>query len=58
MDVNKIYEADDCDKIFEVLSTLKNKKLKINNTLLDIYKDMLFNPNFEQNQYSIISTGI
>ena len=58
VNVNKIYEADDCDKIFEVLSALKNKKLKINNSLIDIYKDMLFNPYFEQNQYSKTSTGI
>ena len=34
------------------------KKLKINDTLIDIYKDMLKNPNFEQNKYSINSTGI
>ena len=31
MDVYKIYEGDDYDKIYEVLSRLKNKKLKINN---------------------------
>ena len=28
VDVYKIYEGDDYDKIYEVLSTLKNKKLK------------------------------
>ena len=28
IDVYKIYEGDDYDKIYEVLSTLKNKKLK------------------------------
>ena len=58
VDVYKIYEGDDYDKIFEVLSTLKNKKLKINKTLIDIYKDMLKKPNFEQNKYSITSTDI
>ena len=29
----------------------------MNNTLIDIYKDMLLNLNFEQNQSSITSTG-
>ena len=41
IDVCKIYEGDDCDKIFEILSTLKNKKLKINNILIEKYTDML-----------------
>ena len=58
IDLYKIYEGDDYDEIFKVLSTLKNKKLKINNKLIDIYKDMLKNPNFEQNKYSLTSTGI
>ena len=58
VDLYKIYEGDDYDKIYEVLSTLKNKKLKINNILIEKYKDMLENPNFEQNKYSITSTGI
>ena len=34
VDVWKMYESDDFDKIFEVLSTLKNKKLKINKILI------------------------
>ena len=58
VDVYKNYEGDDYDEIYKVLSTLKNKNLKINNTLIDIYKDMLKNPNFEQNKYSLTSTGI
>ena len=58
IDVYKIYEGDDYDKIFEVLSMLKNKKLKINNILIEKHKDMLKNPDFEQNKYSITSTGI
>ena len=58
VDVYKIYESDDFDKIYEVLSTLKNKKLKKNNTLFEIYKDMLEKPNFEQNHFSMNSTGI
>ena len=51
VDLYKIYEGDDFDKIYEIVSTLKNKKLKINNTLIDIYKEMLLNPIFEQNHY-------
>ena len=58
VDVCKIYEGDDYDEIYEDLSTLKNKKLKINNTLYEIYKNMLKNPNFEQNNYSKTSTGV
>ena len=57
VDLYKIYEGKDCGEIFKVLSTLK-KKLKINKTLIDIYKSMLENPNFEQKNYSITSTGI
>ena len=34
MDVYKIYEGDDFDKIYEVLSTLRNKKFKMNNYYL------------------------
>ena len=34
-DVYKIYECNDYDKKYEVLSTLKNKKLKINNILIE-----------------------
>ena len=52
----RIYEGDDYYKIFEVLSTLKNKKLKINNILIENYTDMLKNPDFEQNKYSPTST--
>ena len=58
IDVYKIYEGCDYNEIYKVLSTLKNKKLKINNILIEKYKDMLENPNFEQNRYSITSTGI
>ena len=42
-------EGNDYDKLYEVLSTLKNKKLKINNTLIEKYKNLLENPDFEQN---------
>ena len=56
--VHKNYEGNDFDKINEVLSTLKKKKLKTNNNLIEKYKDMLENPIFEQNHYSLTSTGI
>ena len=58
VDVYKVYQGDNYDEIYKVLSTLKNKKLKINNIIIGIYKDMLENPNFEQNKYSITSSGI
>ena len=58
VDVYKINEGDDFDEIYKDLSTLKNKKLKLNNTLTKTYKDMLLNPNFEQNKYSLTSAGI
>ena len=52
IDVYKIYEGDDYNEIYKVLSTLKNKKLKIKNTLIEIYKNMLENSDFEQNYWS------
>ena len=58
VDVKKIYEDDDNDEIYKVLSTLKNKKLKINNTLIEIYKDMLKKPDFEQIYWSRTATSI
>ena len=58
VDLYKIYNGDDYDEIFKILSTLKNKKLKINYTLIEIYKDLLLNPNFEQNYWSRTSKGI
>ena len=58
VDVYKIYEHDDYDEIYKVLSTLKNKKLKINNTLIEIYKDLLKNTDFEQNYWSRTAIGI
>ena len=53
-----MYDGNDFDKIYEVLSTLINKKLKINNILVGKSKDMIENPDFEQNKYSISSTSI
>ena len=40
VDVYKTYESDDSDKIYEVLSILKNKKLKINDILIEKNKNI------------------
>ena len=48
IDVCKIYVGNDFDKIYELLSTLKNKILKINNILIEKHKDLNENPDFEQ----------
>ena len=53
-----IYDGNNYDEIYKVLSTLKNKKLKINNKLIEIYKDMIKNPDFEQNYWSRTASGI
>ena len=58
IDLYKIYEGNDYDQIYKVLSTLKNKKLKINYTLIEIYKELLLNPNFEQNYWSRTASDI
>ena len=58
MDVYKIYEGDDFNEIYKILSILKNKKLKINYNLIEIYKAMLLNPNIEQNYWSRTARGI
>ena len=58
IDVYKIYDGNDYDKIFKVLSTLKNKKLKINTILIEKYKDMLENSDFEQKYWSRTVIGI
>ena len=58
IDVYKIYEGNDHDEIYKVLSTLKIKKLKINNILIEKYKNMLENSDFEQNYWSRTSQGI
>ena len=57
-DVYKNYESDVSDEIYKILSTLKNKKLKINNILIEKYKNMLENSNFEQNYWSKTATGV
>ena len=57
LDVYKTYEGDDFDEIYKVLSTLKNKKLKINNILIEKYKNMLENFDFEQTHCSRTAEG-
>ena len=54
----KFLKGKDSDKIFEALSTLKNKKLKISNILNERYKDMLENPDFEQDYWSRTAIGV
>ena len=58
IDVYKFFEGNNYDQIYKILSTLKNNKLKINNTLIEKYKDMLENPDFEQNYWSRTAKGI
>ena len=53
-----IYNGYDYDKIYEVLSTLKNKKLKINNILIEKYKALLTIPDFEQDYWSRTAQGV
>ena len=57
-DVYKIYESNDYGEIYKVLSTLKNKKIKVNNILIEKNKDMIINPDFEQDYWSRTATGI
>ena len=58
IDVYMIYDDKNYDEIYKVLSTLKNKKLKINNILIDKYKDMIKNSDFEQDYWSRTAIGI
>ena len=58
IDVYKIYEGDDYDEICKVLSTLRNKKLKMNKILIEKYKNMLENSDFEQDYWSRTASGI
>ena len=58
VDVCKIYEGNDYNKIYKILSTLKDKKLKINNILIEKYKDILQNHDFEHDCWSKTAEGI
>ena len=56
--MGKIYERVDFDKIFEVLSTLKNRKLRVDNILFAKYIVMLENLNFGEDYRSRTAEGI
>ena len=47
-----IYDGNDYDEIYKVLSPSKNKKLKLNDILMEKNKNMLENSDFEQNYWS------
>ena len=51
-------DGDNSDEKYKVLSGKENKKLKINNILIEKYKDMLENPYFEQEYCSRTAKGI
>ena len=57
IEVYRKNEGNDFDKLYEVLSTLKKLK-KVNNLLIEKYKEMLENPDFEQDYYSKTAEGI
>ena len=58
IDVYRNCDNNDYDKIFGVLSTLKKKKLKINNTLIENSKNLMENHDFEQDHCSRTAIGI
>ena len=45
-------------EIYKILSILKNRKLKINNILIEKNKSMLKFPDFEQSYWSRTAEGI
>ena len=53
-----IYDGNDYEEIYKVLSTMKNKKLKINNILIEKYKNMMKNLDFEQDYWSSTAIGV
>ena len=53
-----IYDGNDYGEKYKVLCTLKNKKLKINIILIEKYKDMIKNSDFEQNYWSRTAQGV
>ena len=58
VDAYKTYKGFDYDKVFEVLSPLKNKKIKKNDILIEKHKFMLEKQNFEQNLWSRTAEGV
>ena len=53
-----IYDGNDYDEVYKTLSTLKNKNLKIINILIEKYKNLLKNPDFEQDYWSRTAEGV
>ena len=49
IDVYTVYEGDNYDEIYKVLLTLKSQNLKFNNILIEKYKDLDKNLDFEPN---------
>ena len=58
LETYKIYEGNDFDKIYEVLSTIENKQVKTNNISIEKYKEMSENPDIEQEHWSRTAEGI
>ena len=58
VDVNETYEGNDYDKSYEASSTIKNKKRKVNNILIEKYRGMCDNPDLEQDFYSRTAMGL
>ena len=58
IDVYKICEGDDYNKIHEILSKLKNRKIKINRIFTEKRKNMCEHPVFEQKYYSTTGKGV
>ena len=58
IDLYMIYDGNDYDEIYKVLSTLKNRKLKLKSILIEKNKNMIENPDFEQNYWSRTAEGI
>ena len=54
---NKYMKVMILKKIYEVLSTLKNRKLKTNKNLVETHKDMLAKPYFGQDYCSRTARG-
>ena len=58
IDLYMMYDGNDYDEIYKILSTLKIKKLKVNNILIEKYRNMLENSGFEQNYWSETATRV
>ena len=58
IDISRIYESKDIEEIFKLTSQINNRKLIIKDIFNEKFKDMLENPIFEKNCYSITAEGI